>query len=74
MGLSCPSFGYCAKLCPMTETEKETLRVLLDEQLREDIARAREVTGIRSMSDLVRYALRQVARCGGRAVVAPVSS
>lgn len=46
----------------MTETEKETLRVLLDEQLREDIARAREVTGIRSTSDLVRYALRQVAR------------
>jgi hypothetical protein len=60
------SFGYCAKMCLMgeaeKETEKETLRVLLDEQLRQDLARAREVTGIRSNSDLVRYALRQVAR------------
>lgn len=46
----------------MNDPPKDTLRVLLDEALRADIARAQEVTGIRSLSDLVRYALRQVAQ------------
>jgi hypothetical protein len=46
----------------MSDPSKDTLRVLMDDALRTDIARAQEVTGIRSLSDLVRYALRQVAR------------
>lgn len=42
--------------------DREVLRVNMDAQLREDLERAHRVTGIRSVSDLVRYAIRQVAQ------------
>lgn len=62
--MDCYTPDKCATLSTMNDATKETndlLRVKLDEELREDIEKARRVTGIRSASDLVRYALRQVA-------------
>lgn len=38
------------------------LKVTRDDELQRDLDAARERTGIRSEADLVRYALRQVAR------------
>lgn len=50
-------------MCRMEDPskERETLRVIVDPTLRKDLDKAHEVTGIRSLSDLVRYAIRQVA-------------
>lgn len=50
------------------DRDREVLRVNMDPKLREDLDRAHEVTGIRSASDLVRYAIRQVAQ--GKVVTA----
>lgn len=50
-----------------TKETNDVMRVRLDEELREDIEKARQVTGIRSLSDLVRYCLRRVANEGQRA-------
>lgn len=63
--MDCYTPDKCATLSVMHDATKETndlLRVKLDEELREDIEKARRVTGIRSASDLVRYAIRQVAQ------------
>lgn len=53
---------------PPKDKDREVLRVNVDPKLREDLDRAHEVTGIRSVSDLVRYAIRQVAQ--GKVVTA----
>ncbi len=53
---------------PPKDKDREVLRVNVDPKLREDLDRAHEVTGIRSASDLVRYAIRQVAQ--GKVVTA----
>lgn len=45
----------------MSEPTKETLRVVLDDELKGDLELARKLSGIRSQSDLVRYCVRQVA-------------
>lgn len=45
----------------VSEPTKDMLRVVLDDELKGDLERARKVTGIRSQSDLVRYCVRQVA-------------
>lgn len=46
----------------MSEPTKETVRVVLDDELKSDLERARQITGIRNQSDLVRFCVRQVAR------------
>lgn len=68
MAAPCLSAVHRAKVCHMEEPPKdrEVLRVNVDAKLREDLERAHEVTGIRSVSDLVRYAIRKVAQ--GKAV------
>ena len=47
----------------MADTAGESsnfLRVRLDDDLRQDLARAETLTNIRNQSDLVRYAVRQL--------------
>lgn len=57
-----------------SEQEREisgVLKVVVDEELREDIQRARRATGIRSLSELVRYCLRRVANGERSAALVP---
>lgn len=49
-----------------TTTPPVELRVRLDDDLRADLTRAHELTGIKADSELVRYAIRLVARGNGR--------
>jgi hypothetical protein len=44
------------------KNEKDVIRVVADDDLLRDIEAAKRVTGIRALSDLVRFCVRQVAQ------------
>jgi hypothetical protein len=49
---------------PSNDEDRKSLRIVVDDKFQSDLDRAKEVTGIRNLSDLVRFAVRQVVLRG----------
>jgi len=68
MATPCTFQRRCAKVCrmeePSNDEDRKSLRIVVDDKFQSDLDRAKEVTGIRNLSDLVRFAVRQVVLRG----------